>query len=175
MGIKIIDIDKEICPLPLVPITCTGWGSCLMDGTGMVSIIPLGSRTGAGIDLAELGLLGLIVVGWGQRWSRPGLHFPQVLPGAWKRGKFTAATPMFRIRMAALKGIFIPGFPGGEVGSLVLCKSPGAAAFARAQPHTEGETPVKANESDRKGDLKLRRQTRAFWTCEILFHQVMEL
>lgn len=58
-----------------------------MDMTGMVSISPLGSRPGAGIDLGELGLLGLIVVGWGQRQSRPGaaseLDFPRVLPGAW--------------------------------------------------------------------------------------------
>lgn len=69
MGIKIIDIDNEMCPLPLLPITGTGWGSCLMDLTGMVSIIPLGSRTDAGVVLGELGLLGLIVVGWGQRWS----------------------------------------------------------------------------------------------------------
>lgn len=58
-----------------------------MDMTGMVFISPLGSRPDAGIDLGELGLLGLIVVGWGQQRSRLGagseLDFPQVLPGAW--------------------------------------------------------------------------------------------
>lgn len=55
VGIKIIDIDNEICPLPLVPITCTRWGSCLMDGTRMVSIIPLGSRIDSGIDSGIIG------------------------------------------------------------------------------------------------------------------------
>lgn len=84
-----------------------------MDLTGMVSIIPLGSRTDAGIDL---GLLGLIVVGWGQRWSRPGLArsciFPKCcqVPG---KGDNLLQPPHAQDQNHSTEGVFHPRFCWG--------------------------------------------------------------
>lgn len=130
MWIKIIDIDNVICPLPLFPITCTGWGSCIMDMTGMVLISLLGYRTDSGFDLKYLGLCRLTVVGWGHQQSRPGdsgglaLSWPfsdccQV-PGSTRsralalrgktKGQFTAAAFVSGIRNGSTEGSLHPKF-----------------------------------------------------------------
>lgn len=110
-----------------------------MDMTGMVSISPLGSRPGAGIDLGELGLLGLIVWAGVSGGAGRGLPrswiFPECcqVPGQqnwiiyWDN--LLQPPPRSGLGTTALKGPFIPSFTRDEVGSSVLCESQGSGSF----------------------------------------------